>query len=648
MSQNSSPATPVTLRDFDIAESEFIGTDGNLTYQNLSSFPSKAVSQIDVTEPGIIGTFVYNYFTPDENISYASDVLIQNSVTSLADQKFYFIPVKSGDSISPSLPRFVKLDISVPADSGSTIRLPEGKTLSDYLTNIIFEESFASSAASGVIFEETQANTILYNHLSASAVFSGIDLNSTSLTEGGKILDNGINPITIDDRESVLINVLANSGPEGYSYIDGSSKEVKRNTVLANVAAVSFGATVSNVLIEDVLKSARDPFSVYYEEILGSISASRSIQESSIRNGSPNDIVSDLYDVAISPISTRIISAAEINTPRTSSVIGVIVEKQEITPSGEISKLPTIVLDGKTSRSVIDSQVKYGCKYNYTARVVYLVEIESIAVDDAGVLQNQSCLAQVLVAGRGNTFTVACEDLVPPMPPPDINFNIDDTSGELVISWDFPINPTRDIKYFQVMRRASIDTPFELIGMHFFNDAYSPIPFPEKIPNKLQVLQKVPINVFVDKGFDRSKKYIYSIVSADAHGLMSAYSSQIEVSYDGFKQRLVKNIVSRSGAPRVYPNFFLNRDTFIDSMKDSNSTRMRIFFDPEYFDVNDARGNSLQLLKFDLSSPSYKLQLINTDIQTGKLFNISLVNNYVSSETTSALSPAIRSLILTR
>jgi hypothetical protein len=75
---------------------------------------------------------------------------------------------------------------------------------------------------------------------------------------------------------------------------------------------------------------------------------------------------------------------------------------------------------------------------------------------------------------------------------------------------------------------------------------------------------------------------------------------------------------------------------------------MRIFFDPEYFDVNDARGNSLQLLKFDLSSPSYKLQLINTDIQTGKLFNISLVNNYVSSETTSALSPAIRSLILTR
>jgi hypothetical protein len=184
--------------------------------------------------------------------------------------------------------------------------------------------------------------------------------------------------------------------------------------------------------------------------------------------------------------------------------------------------------------------------------------------------------------------------------------------------------------------------------MHLFNDAYSPIPFPEKIPNKLQVLQKVPINVFVDKGFDRSKKYIYSIVSADAHGLMSAYSSQIEVSYDGFKQRLVKNIVSRSGAPRVYPNFFLNRDTFIDSMKDSNSTRMRIFFDPEYFDVNDARGNSLQLLKFDLSSPTYKLQLINTDIQAGKLFNISLVNNYVSSETTSALSPAIRSLILTR
>jgi hypothetical protein len=648
MSQNSDPATVVTLSDFEVSESRFLGSDGNLTYQSLSSFPSKAVSQMDVLEPGLAGTFVYNYFTPDENISYASDVIIQNSVTSLADQKFYFIPVRSGESESPSLPRFVKLDVAPPASAGSSLRLPAGKSLSDYLNNIIFEESFASSAASGVIFEETQANTILYNHLSASAVFSGIDLSATSLTEGGKILDNGINPISIENRESVLINVLANSGPEGYSYIDGKSAQVKKNTVLANVAAVSFGASVSNVLMEDVLKSAQDPFSVYYEEILGSISAAKSIQESSIRSGSPNDIISDLYDVGITPISTRILSAAEINTPRSSSIVGVIIEKQEITPSGEISKLSPIVLEGSTTRSVIDPKIKYGCKYNYTARVVYLVEIESIAVDDAGTLQNQSCLAQVLVAGRGSTYTVACEDLVPPMPPSDINFNLDDTTGELIVSWDFPINPTRDIKYFQIMRRSSIDAPFELIGMHFFNDAYSPVPFPEKIPNRLQIMQKIPINVFVDKGFDRTKKYIYSVVSADAHGLMSAYSAQFEISYDGFRQKLVKNIVSRSGAPRVYPNFFLNRDTFIDSMKDSNSTRMRIFFDPEYFDVNDARGNSLQLLKFDLSSPSYKLQLINTDIQTGKLFNISLVNNYVSSEATSALSPAIRSLILTR
>jgi hypothetical protein len=99
-------------------------------------------------------------------------------------------------------------------------------------------------------------------------------------------------------------------------------------------------------------------------------------------------------------------------------------------------------------------------------------------------------------------------------------------------------------------------------------------------------------------------------------------------------------LVSKAGAPKPYPNIYLNFDTFKDTMKTSGFSRATIVFDPEYYKVKknsnpslppDHPENSsidLKLIKFsaNASLPKYKLQIINTDYQESETVSISVLD----------------------
>ena len=94
-----------------------------------------------------------------------------------------------------------------------------------------------------------------------------------------------------------------------------------------------------------------------------------------------------------------------------------------------------------------------------------------------------------------------------------------------------------------------------------------------------------PKTSFIDKSFTMGSRPIYAIASVDAHGMTSNYSSQISVYYDKIKNRMESKLVSREGAPKPYPNIYLEEDTFKDNIKVSSYDRMHVFFDPEYYDL---------------------------------------------------------------
>jgi hypothetical protein len=122
-------------------------------------------------------------------------------------------------------------------------------------------------------------------------------------------------------------------------------------------------------------------------------------------------------------------------------------------------------------------------------------------------------------------------------------------------------------------------------------------------------------------------KFIYAITSVDAHGLISNYSSQFEVTFDFLKNQLVKKIISNSGAPRAYPNMYLMTDTFKDVIKTSGgfSKKMKIYFMPDYLKLGNQQNGIIQkMVETKQSDSFYKIQFINLQNQKSDSIKIKI------------------------
>jgi hypothetical protein len=253
-------------------------------------------------------------------------------------------------------------------------------------------------------------------------------------------------------------------------------------------------------------------------------------------------------------------------------------------------------------------------------RAVYLVEVR--AVDEK---TKQNLLVSFLV---GSKFTpeqrVVTVETIPPPPPADFNIAWDYGEKALRCTWNLPTNPQQDIKYIQLFRRKSIADPFQLIRMWDFNDTHTRVslseyPLPELITRETNF-----VGFYLDREFGKDSNYIYAVASIDAHGFCSNYSLQLQASFDRFENKLIKKLISVSGAPKQYPNAYLNADTFVDTIKDSGHTSIRVVFNPDFLNLVNGQNSDLKLLKTDRVNGKYRLQLINVDLQAQQNVDITL------------------------
>ena len=107
----------------------------------------------------------------------------------------------------------------------------------------------------------------------------------------------------------------------------------------------------------------------------------------------------------------------------------------------------------------------------------------------------------------------------------------------------------------------------------------------ENVPSKNVIKMKSPHIAYIDNEFQEGEEPIYALASIDAHGITSPYSTQFQIKYDKARNKITKKLISKAGAPKPYPNIYINKDTFQDLMKTSGKDRMTIVFDPEYYQV---------------------------------------------------------------
>jgi hypothetical protein len=609
------------------------------------SFPSKAVVIMDIPEVVFVNVeFVYNFFRPDERL---------NGSGTEYDLSGWRSGGGANTSVSTArkllhlgVARYAKITFSpvtlIPTHTDQNESLPplnaptkHGKLIAPNLKNIRNELEVATKGSSAMVLHDFALQERLAKFISFS-----LSLRDPEAAKQGSSAEKAkkLNDLTPNNViGNVLFDAVYDPTAEGMFYVNNKTGRVRSGARAAGAghAAQRLYCQVNDRYIGAIFKnSASNPFGPFTVSISKKTSDMVSVGNAARMNENPSVVSGEEYSVNLQPLEE--VEMIPLDEPRmwsNATLIGYIIDKDEIFPDGSREEREPIILSSPTISSVIDTKVKYGAVYAYSVRAIVLYAYEAVVAGE-----DRLTIASSLLSSRPSTPAVLdCEEFTPPPPPADFNLVWDYGERNLRLFWSMPIVATRDVKRFQVFRRKSVNEPFELIREYDFDDSDVLTPRKE-VPELSRVIKVAQApGAFIDTEFTKDSTFIYALCSIDAHNLSSNYSQQFAVSFDRYKNKLIKQLISPSGAPKPYPNFYLlpdigigigNTNLTVDAMKDSSHKQMRIYFDPEYLTVKEASGlwqtggKELRLIDTAGSDSLYKLQIINVDRQKSQVLDI--------------------------
>lgn len=630
----------------------------------VDSYPSRPVMTVDAPEVSNLNVqFVYNFFSPDEKITREPNVpryILEkssddlSSVTNITlsklprynflswsainlDQSTDFTFDAVGGGKNTFLSSIKKVEVQ------STLENLDSISIADNISKLLLEEQFSNNGFTGINFQDNALDGKLFTLMSGSIaskvnnqnlsiiresnnnireVARQIDYNQISLKEVAQFLSNEIGPEDLPN--DIILNALTYLKQAGTRFLNTEETLELIDDTLKELKNIRTTVRVNNKFIKTVLASAAtDPLGFFVDETSALLDQASEIQNKSIYNFNPSTISLSEYDVKIVSIKNRVISENTDFLPRKAH-IGYLVQKYERGDDGIFYELEPIILEGKDKTSTIDFSIKYGNTYGYQIRGIYAVEFQTFSDNEDEIMISTALVA----SAPSQLMKVKAEETIPPPPPSDVNVFWDHQEDKPVITWSFPVNPQRDIKKWQVFRRKNIDEPFQLLVELDFDDSIIRTKNYETIDINLIRKLSSPQNYWVDKLFNKNEKYIYTVVSIDAHGLSSNYGAQFEVVFNRKKNNVSKKLISSKGAPKQYPNLYLNSDTFVDAIKDSNHSKMTIVFNPEYYHIE----NKGEIIATKQNRGSYKIKIINVDFQQSQDIDITINDTRKSEE----------------
>lgn len=618
-----------------------------LGYSSTSTYVSTPATLIDLPEPtDFKSEFFYNYYTRDERTVSTGESTIVDINSSAQDIEF----IKKQNRMPRSV--ILKIRSAPPTSLIATSFLKsfaEEKVQGKYIFNnrkkIVFEGAVANSRFSTVILHDNQIDDTFYNQITGSIAFdesySKSDTHSQFMSD---LCTKYYSPMTrAAQSPSTLRKAMSNVQPNGVAYADSDARVEIIAEALRDVRYVEFGFSINHAVIANMaMGSVEDMGNIYQDELLGIQSVAKSIQQHYVSETSPSVVDSSDFELEMAPIDSftkEYITSKGYAINESSFPIGYYIEKTEITSDKNeniVSKeAEPIIIENYGDFNIFDSDIKYGATYIYKCKIIYLTAYEATAIDQHGETPDETVFAISLIASSGIKTQVSALENIPPPPPQNLRFNYNFYDDGLDIFWEEPTNPQRDVVRYQVFRRESTSQSFVLLAELDFDMSTSRVVPLEKSPKKKIIKVRGPRKIFKDRTFTKDREYIYAMASIDARGLTSPYSEQITVRFDKFKNKIKRNRISAPGAPKSYPNLYLKGDLFVDSMNSSNATRMRVFFDPEYYKLvtthtveqgteKDGFKTSTVESSLNLLADKYKIQMINLDLQNAQTFDISI------------------------
>ena len=581
------------------------------------SLPSKQCFVVDVPKVSNSNVvFSYNYFTTDES---KSEVTVKNKTT--AQDKI----------VSSKIPRFVKVSWNKPSEFASLLTSDiaygraiqneyGGSLISDNYDKIINPETFTSFDFVNVCFTDDSMNQKFHNLLTGSmeVLLAGASLSSdVTPAMQSRHIASVLNSNSFDTS---LLNSCINNRKLQYGavFLNDVNKEQSQDFIEPQ----PINAQLNSKFLSDVFgRAMTDPDCQYAADIASAHKDGLKLRESAISKELASSGADDTEYETIAPNVLEVFGQNSNHRSRI-ALVGYIVDRFEVTQDGTVSNNKYYCIDNPDAVSYTDAAVRYSATYCYSIRSVYALELPGV---DDGTMQNVT--VRLLVCSKHETRSyVQCTETVHPPAPANLSFTWLYDKNKLLIHWELPVNSQRDIKKFQVFRRSSVNEPFELIREFEFDDSEVKYDDGETPHSQLVVHSDTPMSLYVDDGFSKQSSYIYTTCSIDAHGLTSNYGEQFRVSFDKFKNTLVKEIISHTGAPKQYPNLYVSDAMYEGTMhfEGAYSKSMKITLNPQFDTVKFRDGSKKKVLSTDRTNGRYVFQFLNVDTVSESSINVTV------------------------
>lgn len=586
---------------------------------------SRYFTVVDVPEPrNLRADFVYNFFVSDEKVNDSGDLRVSQ------DPQYYQKLVDT-KSLKAEVPRYVQisfepvnLQINNYSDASS-----KNLNFTNFLEKVDSEETITNDGFACISDSDKNARQRIKQKVDAISKIFNIQFSNSEqskrIAEYLGIKQSDVQSIItpLNEPKKLFVNQIPN-----FSELDDvfdratffeTSMQINKRIAGASLNGADDTSPLSRASIEKQVKKKSSNFAALASQGTLSIADIEPLIQPIEKTTTEKDV--------------KLLGAA---------AVGYIISRQQInndgTPIAEKNK--RFYLTDPKNTIYVDTQILYGSYYTYQVRAVFRVD---------AILKDGEENAQVafLVASKPvSTKILKTEEYEAPNEPDGVfyTFNYDAEKG-LVIRWQIPAGRSRDTKYFQVFRRKTIYDPFVCIAQLDFDDSDLRVSLNEQVRKDKIYYSDSPTTFFEDKSFNRDSKYIYAVAAIDAHGYSSGYSVQTEVGFNRIKNSLTLKMISRAGAPKQYPNFYVDPrlddniavDSFSqDALMDSGHKKIEIYFTPDSRMISTKDGMEEPTFLTDQSSASsaqaqtygstvsvdnfsvkgsYFLHIINVDLQ---------------------------------
>ena len=607
------------------------------------SQPSKLVYVVDLPQvKNFDAKFVYNFFTPDECTNDTGGVptrALARPATAINSDfiQWSLTRVPREVDFSFSLPSIADVGNQVSAqaqrnNANKTSGAQHGSLIGDNIDKVIDEDYFSLNGFVAVSFHDGEIDDKIHYLVSGTLMTQALQHAHADSNSAHKNAQSLVTVLPDNIKPHFLFQALAQPAKESGSQFYPKQQKMRRatpthhpkersirylNSYLEGLKKVRTNAQVNSKLLLGLVNGViNDPTSTTAADVVSMHSYAKQAKQATNQRVSPGLAEND-YKTFVPFISVKKQPVGAHHEKYSSELVGFIIDKFEVLPDGSMKKLDPIILESPHASITADFRVKFHSMYCYTIRSIAQLTLPAIDSSTGDV-----ATIKVLVSSKPSSKAyVSTTKLDAPPPPGDVNFVFNWETQKMMVTWAVPVWSQQDIAQFQVFRRRSVDEPFQLLKVYNFDT--SAIRFPDNERPDPRVIERLtsPCQFYIDDGFDptvnisEAKGFIYAVTCVDAHGLSSCLSAQFNVWFDPFRNSLQKCHISHLGAPKSYPNLYLDGDLFVNTINvgGPHSRSMKLYFNPDYYYLYDDQGRTQPVLATKQRGGSYRLQFINKD-----------------------------------